>query len=1554
MTTDADATRAFLSERLKIFDPSIDTSAGSSADTEIITPMIGREGPDIFSSPIRDLFFRRLRSEFPSLVLQVGDPMDEGLLKPAQAIISPYRREIARVRNGQSLANPKTLTEAEANDLLANFFAERKTGGFATGVARAFFSAPRAFACTPTNKFFTGSGLNFFPVNNQAISAEAMLFQREGSRYFHDIVVRAEAEGDEYNIEPGSLVGVTGASEVVEVTNKRRFRDGKVKESTEEFIARVEGSFGERSLVSIRGIRATLGELFDTIQTIGVVGFNDPEMQRDIITGASEGVYAVGLLTSSSAQASVYLAPPGTNFSDEVGHRNFVDAGVLLGDKISYIDLSNGRFRDMTVVELISGYQLRLSPPPLDVGVVAPFLFRSKTRGKITISDIPGGILRPQTLDGEIVIDDHQVHIGGHMDVYIRAGSPQVQSIALEGVRDAEPLHFGVDLESFGARADEFVQVTDLISNRATTTAAFVGPGATTADILIQILDTGTDEIPWRPTINDVGRFVELLGSTDFSMHQIVAVVGTEIVGGRLCSRVRVTNFNQHTQSATVTVSNHAGTFNLSFRIVELVDVGRRVRDRGNPAVDFNGSGDGIGSQVGDSIVIENGDDAGVYTSRRILTSLSEDDMIILDRSLTATVTPSGAGDGTGLRYRVDNSLEVDLVEPRVVKIPLPPVFPGGDLSTVANSPIVSVTSGGTSNFVLAGIVEGDTLRISEGNDQRDFEITDVATGTLTLTSAVQSTASNLTFEVFRAFRGVELPLVRVRTVELLDSANQPTGTTVPYGDVIDARVLGALSNRAQGEAVESFTGEIVAASPLTIFEDTRVNFVARGVAAGWRLEIFEGPSANEYEIVETNVGSNPNRVRVAEVDDGGLEFIEVGSTLHYRIGLPSSGKARLYFLEPTSIEIDTGLGGARLIFGEFDERDIRFRFSEVSGRNVYPASGTELADFPRDLRVCRVEDLGAGQFESIVELTSTNTPDVFDSEILEGDVLDVYEQIPFKTAGGLTFEEASIFGTPAGLRTIAGSNRVSIPSNSRIDFTQMGDLGGQLLHINAGPDQGMYTIQRVLGTKTIELSSAMIASTVAILGIELSVTLDSQLIEDPPASGDIYLEDTTDSGQFGTAGDVFTIFESSDPVLEGSFESTTVDFTTNRALLDGAVEPAGAHSFAWVRTAAGTLGSLLEQPFTLYSSVPSTAEITQVAAKSTDKTPLSLGTIPSGAPPLVTMQTPVGLLSGAGVVRNDRLEILAGPNAGVYPIFSVAGNDLTVYTARPFSTAEVGARFRIWGGVHGSLRMLRVRGFEGSNGRLEASVAAPYVIRRPGQLRVSSTEMSENVEGGLYYVDVDVESLGPGDDRNLQNSARLTTAGGVRVDGYTYRVSNSSLTFSAYEQVSLVFDRRFLAVGNSDLPENRTEISGRNLQISYETSPTTRIVNDVLRGESRTVVADAIAKHFLPAYVFTEINYQGGSGASLVGQEISDFINSLSKLARLEVSDIEKFVQRRGATFIEHPIVLASVTHDLDRKLIVERSDNFLGGERVPYNGTGRITTYFAVLGEGLLVTQT
>ena len=685
--TDLENLRLFLQERIRVVDPSLDTGVGSELDTEVIQPLLDRLGPDPYDTPIRDFIIGRLQTEFPDLILQDGEPIDDYAVKVMQILLEPFRRQIQQISNNQSLANPELLSDTEGDNLGANYFVPRELGGFATGAARIYFSAPQYAQVAASNVVTTGSGLRFFPVETQAITLDSMLFNTEDNLYYFDVIVRAEAQGDEYNIEENTLTSIADLPAAVKVSNKLNFEGGLERESTEDYLARVERSLSEKSLVTLRGVTARLTEIFETIRLLAVIGAGDPEMNRDIIEGVSASApYAYGTANN----------PPGAEitvssiFTEDGGliATGVPGAGVQIGDIVTQFDFTTYASSQHTITRIIDSSTIEVTP-----NVVAlsnrRLTFRKPNAG-ITISDIPGGI----TGGSSINLVSGQVHIGGAMDVYVRAGDPQPRNTTIEGVLDGSPLHFGVDLESFG---DDPALLTILTHPIGGPGGFFTGgiamvvnrdiygePLSVTNQILILDYVDSSGLVPWRPTESDVGRYVQLIGDGgglfgEFGTFGILAVGKEEY-----CLRTTTTPYEYY-RCVRITIGDattgqvydeesgyvREGGFPLSAstsfdtwcRVVDKISRKSVVRDRDGtnlilndppePDVYAGTNFSTLGTEVGDSVVVETGDDAGIYSVRRILSWLGTDDALVLDRALTKTLEPSGNGDGTGLRYRI-------------------------------------------------------------------------------------------------------------------------------------------------------------------------------------------------------------------------------------------------------------------------------------------------------------------------------------------------------------------------------------------------------------------------------------------------------------------------------------------------------------------------------------------------------------------------------------------------------------------------------------------------------------------------------------------------------------------------------------------------------------------------------------------------------------------------------------------------------------------------------------------------------------------------------------
>jgi len=132
-----------------------------------------------------------------------------------------------------------------------------------------------------------------------------------------------------------------------------------------------------------------------------------------------------------------------------------------VGDIVTFIERTPQLLTEFTVTDVVSGTEIRVTPNITDALAQSVFSIR-KANGLITISDIPGGILQPTTPAGTLQINDGEVHIGGVLDVFVRSGDPQERTFTLEGILDGSPLHFGLDLESFGDGIDERVHITEV------------------------------------------------------------------------------------------------------------------------------------------------------------------------------------------------------------------------------------------------------------------------------------------------------------------------------------------------------------------------------------------------------------------------------------------------------------------------------------------------------------------------------------------------------------------------------------------------------------------------------------------------------------------------------------------------------------------------------------------------------------------------------------------------------------------------------------------------------------------------------------------------------------------------------------------------------------------------------------------------------------------------------------------------------------------------------------------------------------------------------------
>jgi hypothetical protein len=866
--------RTFLQDLLLRYQPDIDLSPGGRAAAEIIEPIITRIGIDPFDADIPTFVKSRLTQAFPNLALEDTQALEDTLISPMQVLMEPLVREIKLVKLRQGgVANVESLSDDEVDALMGNFFESRQVGGYARGTVRVWFLAPQTVTFSLIQVATTRSGLRFIPQPTQTITSSLMALNREGNEYYIDVTYRAEKRGDEYNIDRNEIVSIANLPSAARIRNQNRFQGGLPRETSVDFVGRVETTQSDRTLTVHRGILAELNNNFPAVRSIQVIGMKDPEMQRDIVRGGS-----LGAIRPDDTFGPAYGA--GTAIDDGDGDtttRRLSSASGFFVNRIGsagatpdgyYVTLVYGSpptFQDARVVEVISNTDILVDHEFPSFPLAVSWALR---RRELTISDIPGGITLPDTPEGDLVIDGGGVHIGGKTDVYI-AGETAEETVALLGISDENPLAKGFDAETVASPDPdaEWVTINDPTGGAAALFAAI--EGGTFSLVLTEGSDVGSYPI----------RDARIVGPT-VEVRVPLEMTGTQ--GG------------------------------ISWRIVDEIDV--ELTEPKDIKVD--------------------GGDMVLVAGNNLVTTFSSTNFI--DANVQQNDTLRIEGDLVGGDYTIDVvgpvQLAISPVPERTVSNARYTIFRAGE---PVQTPVVRVKelelldSGGAPNGVK--IPYRDPVAV--------------------VTRGFQNEGSGIAFEGFPEHIGLV-------TGALVGSPNFGVGSLLtfrfrdaarPYAGVqatVNVTLVGVLSPAqivAQLNGTPALTSRSVLASLITYNNQTHIGIYCpewvevdmAGTAntllgfntsgrPSTNIEIALGTySPREGDLVEFVDGNNRGTTRVMFGNTGGLTSFLVGSGpvsefstptyavtpllpevgVRIRVGRPSVGSARVYFLSPTSAE---------------------------------------------------------------------------------------------------------------------------------------------------------------------------------------------------------------------------------------------------------------------------------------------------------------------------------------------------------------------------------------------------------------------------------------------------------------------------------------------------------------------------------------------------------------------------------------------------------------------------------------------------------------------------
>jgi hypothetical protein len=282
-----------------------------------------------------------------------GTSLRDLTVKALAAVVAFIRKDASLALQMRSLvtvqgavgSDPDALADA-VTAILSNFFvapkAGRKSRGFAVG-----HSSRLVDIFIPTTTRFTYSQGLVFVIDSADVllipAAELIPIVDADSAvldFEFRIPLVASQTGEAFDVDPSLFSDFDRFSPyVTRVESTTKFSGGRGPETVDENLARAPTAVSVRNLINARSIDATLNDNFDGIESLIVVGFGDPEMQRDLVPGV-----APHLRLHVGGMADIYLrtALVETEFVGTVGDAFPRPDGVVSIFRDSSVDFSTG------------------------------------------------------------------------------------------------------------------------------------------------------------------------------------------------------------------------------------------------------------------------------------------------------------------------------------------------------------------------------------------------------------------------------------------------------------------------------------------------------------------------------------------------------------------------------------------------------------------------------------------------------------------------------------------------------------------------------------------------------------------------------------------------------------------------------------------------------------------------------------------------------------------------------------------------------------------------------------------------------------------------------------------------------------------------------------------------------------------------------------------------------------------------------------------------------------------------------------------------------------
>lgn len=264
------------------------------------TPLANQSPDAVFSKEEQIIAF--VKAAYPTIDLSAGTVLRDLVVKLYAHLETRIQEQIDLALISSSLLeiskSPNDVDDVQVERVLSNFNVSRAEGSTANGIVRLFFSSANSIVVTPDMRFTLG-GLLFRPAGSYIFVSEAnytgasnqRILEASGSLFTATIDLIAVDSGSSGNIRATTTVtGVTPTiSTLVSAKADSDFTGGADADDNVALLAKAKAGVMGKVFGGRDHIKAKIKAEFSGVKDVGVVGFLDPEMTRDLVDGVHIG-----------------------------------------------------------------------------------------------------------------------------------------------------------------------------------------------------------------------------------------------------------------------------------------------------------------------------------------------------------------------------------------------------------------------------------------------------------------------------------------------------------------------------------------------------------------------------------------------------------------------------------------------------------------------------------------------------------------------------------------------------------------------------------------------------------------------------------------------------------------------------------------------------------------------------------------------------------------------------------------------------------------------------------------------------------------------------------------------------------------------------------------------------------------------------------------------------------------------------------------------------------------------------------------------------------------